>query len=383
MVGLGALSIDMFLPSLPTLAAVYETDAATAKLTITVFLFGLAAAQLVFGPLSDRFGRRRVLIAGLGLYAASGIVCAVAPTIRLLVAARLLQAFGAGSGPVVARAIVRDLYERDQAARVLAVMATVQALNPILAPVLGGYLHEAFGWRSVFVVLAGFGTLFTGAAWLVLRETNVRLDTAALQPARLVANVTTLLRSPTYLGYVLAVALMFSGQFAFISGSAFVLISGLGVSPQVYGLCFASVAGGIMAGALCSSRLGARIGGDHLIRAGTVLGATAGVVMAGLAWSGVAMVAAILVPMFFYAMGLGLVGPNAMAGAIGPFPRMAGLASAVLGVVQMTAAGLYGMAVAHVSSGTAVPMATAIAASGMGACAAFALMRRRRAATRR
>jgi DHA1 family bicyclomycin/chloramphenicol resistance-like MFS transporter len=220
-VGMGALSIDMFLPSLPALAEHYRTDSATAQLTVTLFLVGLAAAQLVFGPLSDRFGRRVVLIGGLSVYTVAGIACALAPGIRLLIAARVLQAFGAGSGPVVARAIVRDVYEREQAARALALMSTAQALTPILAPVLGGFLHVAFGWRSVFYVLAGFGALFVLGALSLVRETNVRRDATALQPARLAENLRALLGSPAYLGYVAAVSLMFCGQFAFISGSSF------------------------------------------------------------------------------------------------------------------------------------------------------------------
>jgi len=376
-VGLGALSIDMFLPSLPALAAFYRTDAATAQLTITLFLAGLAPAQLVWGPLSDRFGRRRILLSGLGLYAAAGLGCALAPGIRLLIVARVIQAFGAGCGQVIARAIVRDVYPRDQAARVLGLMGTAQALNPILAPVLGGFVHVAFGWRAVFFVLAGFGTLFALAAAAVAPETNVQPDVTALHPARFAENVGTLLMDRSYLGYVAVVTFMFSGQFAFISGSSFVLISGLGVSPDVYGICFGAVAVGIMAGSFLTSRLTRRVGGDPLIMVGTGLGATAGVVMAALAWGGARSVAAVIVPMFFFAFGLGLSNPNAVAGAVGPYPRMAGLAAAILGVIQMTGSALYGIGVGHVSDGTAVSMATAIASAGLAAFVAFALLHRR------
>ena len=377
-VGLGALSIDMFLPSLPALAAFYRTDAATAQLTVTLFLAGLAPSQLVWGPLSDRFGRRRVLVSGLGLYAAAGLACALAPSIRLLIVARVVQAFGAGSGPVVARAIVRDVYPREQAARVLGLMGTAQALNPILAPILGGLLHVAFGWRAVFVVLAGFGTLFVIAAAAVAPETNVRPDVTALHPARLAENLGTLLADRAYLGYVAVVTFMFCGQFAFISGSSFVLIQGLGVSPDVYGLCFGAVAVGIMAGSFITSRLAGRVPGDRVIVAGTALGAVAGLVMAGIAWAGVATVAAVIAPMFFFALGLGLSNPNAVAGAVGPYPHMAGLAAAIVGVVQMTGSALYGIGVGHLADGSAVPMATAIASAGLAAFVAFALLRRRR-----
>ncbi|HKZ06885.1 MAG TPA: multidrug effflux MFS transporter [Methylomirabilota bacterium] len=377
-VGLGALSIDMFLPSLPALARAYGTTAATAQLTVTLFLAGLAPAQLVWGPLSDRFGRRRTLISGLALYAAAGLVCARAPGIRTLILARIVQAFGAGSGQVIARAIVRDVYPRAEAARVLGLMGTAQALNPILAPVIGGLLHATFGWRSVFYVLAGFGAMFFLTAVAVTPETNVEPDATALQPARFVENVATVLGDPAYLGYVAVVTFMFSGQFAFISGSSFVLIGALGVSPAVYGFCFAAVAVGIMTGSFITARLAGRIAGDRLILTGTGLGAAAGLVMAGLAWGGVSGVAAVIAPMFFFSLGLGLSNPSAVAGAVGPYPHMAGLAAAVLGVMQMTGSALYGITVGHLSDGTATPMALAIATAGLTAFIGFALLRRRR-----
>jgi DHA1 family bicyclomycin/chloramphenicol resistance-like MFS transporter len=377
-VGLGALSIDMFLPSLPDLARAYGTDAATAQLTVTLFLAGLAPAQLAWGPLSDRFGRRRTLIAGLGLYAAAGLVCAFSPSIRTLVASRVLQAFGAGSGQVISRAIVRDVYPRDRAARVLALMGTAQALNPILAPIIGGFLHALFGWRSVFFVLAGFGALFLVATTVVVTETNLRPDATALRPTRLAENLGTVLRDPTYLGYVLVVTFMFCGQFAFISGSSFVLIQGLGVAPAVYGFCFAAVAVGIMSGSFVTSRLAGRVPGDRLILIGTGLGATAGLVMAALAWSGLRGVAVVIAPMFFFSLGLGLANPNAVAGAVGPYPHMAGLAAAGLGVIQMTGSAAYGIAVGRLADGTAAPMATAIATAGLAAFLGFSFLRQRR-----
>jgi len=378
-VGLGALSIDMFLPSLPALARAYETGPATAQLTVTLFLAGLAPAQLAWGPLSDRFGRRRTLLTGLGLYAAAGLACALAPGIRTLVAARVLQAFGAGGGQVISRAIVRDVYALDQAARVLALMGTAQALNPILAPIIGGFLHALFGWRSVFFVLAGFGAVFVLAGAAMIPETNVRPDVTALRPVRFVGNLGTVLRDPTYLAYVLVVTFMFCGQFAFISGSSFVLIQGLGVAPAVYGFCFAAVAVGIMSGSFMTSRLTGRVPGDRLILIGTGLGAAAGFSMATLAWSGVTGVAAVIAPMFFFSLGLGLANPNAVAGAVGPYPHMAGLAAAGLGVIQMTGSAAYGITVGHLADGTAAPMATAIATAGLAAFLGFSLLRRRRA----
>lgn len=377
-VGLGALSIDMFLPSLPTIGTVFGAAPATAQLTVTLFLMAFAASQLVYGPLSDRIGRRWVLIGGLALYAVAGLACAAAPTIGVLIGARVLQALGGGTGPVVARAVIRDLYDRERAARIFSYMGIAQALNPMLAPVAGGYLHDAFGWRAVFVVLAGLGALFVALMVVGVRESNVRRDPTALRPGQLGRNVASLLSDRSYLAYVLVNALMFGGQFAFISGSAFVLIDGLGVSPSVFGLCFGAVAFGIMTGTFLSGRFGVALGLDRTIQAGTVLGAAGGLVLAGLAWSGVLTVAAVVAPMFVFAVGLGLTLPNGMAGAIGPFPRMAGLAAAVAGFFQMTGSALYSVAVGQCYDGTARPMTTAIALAGVAALAAFWWLRPRR-----
>jgi MFS transporter, DHA1 family, multidrug resistance protein len=377
-VGVGALSIDMFLPSLPTMTAVFGSDAMTAQLTVTLFLAGFAVAQLIFGPLSDRLGRRRVLIGGLALYTVAGLGCAAAPSMGLLVLARVVQALGAGSGPVVARAIVRDLYEQQRAARMLAAMGTAQAVTPILAPIIGGWVHVLAGWRAVFFVLTGFGVLFSLGALVVVPETNVHVGADRRRADDGQSRLLTLATDRTFVAYVLVLALSFSGQFAFIAGSSFALITVLGVSPTVYGFCFGSVALGLMVGNFVSVHLTARVGIDGMIRGGTALAAVAATLMAGLAWLGVATVPTVIVPMFAVAAGLGLVMPNAMAGAIGPFPRMAGLASAVLGFVQMTGSALYAIAVGHLYDGTLRPMTTAVATATLASLAAFRLLNRRR-----
>jgi MFS transporter, DHA1 family, multidrug resistance protein len=216
----GSLSIDMALPSLPATAQALGAQPATVQLTVTLFLAGFALAQLIHGPLSDRIGRRRVLLGGLVVYVAGGLACWAAPSARLLVLARVLQALGAGSGPVIGRAVIRDLYEPARAARVLGYMGTAMALTPILAPIVGGVLHVAFGWRAVYLALATCGAVFLGIATLVVPETNRRRDPDALRPGHLATNAADLLGDRGFLGYVLVVALMFGGQFAFISGSA-------------------------------------------------------------------------------------------------------------------------------------------------------------------
>jgi DHA1 family bicyclomycin/chloramphenicol resistance-like MFS transporter len=273
--------------------------------------------------------------------------------------------------------VIRDLYEPARAARVLGYMGTAMALTPILAPIVGGVLHVAFGWRAVYLALATCGAVFLGIATLVVPETNRRRDPDALRPGHLATNAADLLGDRGFLGYVLVVALMFGGQFAFISGSAFVLIEVLVVPPDVYGLCFGLVAFGIMTGSFLAARLAGRMGIDRLIAAGTGLGAVSGCLMAALAWSGVFTVSAVIGPMYVFAVGLGVVLPTAIAGAIGPFPRTAGLASAVLGFLQLTAAAAYGTVVGRFYDGTPVPMTMAIAVAGLAAAGAHRLIRDR------
>ena len=188
MVAIGSLSIDMALPSLPATAEAFGVSAATVQLTVTLFLAGFAVAQLLHGPLSDRIGRRRVLLGGLVVYVIGGLACWAAASAPLLVVGRLLQALGAGSGPVVGRAVVRDLYGRARAARVLGYMGTAMALTPILAPIVGGFVHVAFGWRAVYLVLAACGAVFLGVATLLVPETNRQRD-----PGRLTTNMAELL----------------------------------------------------------------------------------------------------------------------------------------------------------------------------------------------
>ncbi len=293
-----------------------------------------------------------------------------ATDIGFLIAARFLQALGACAGVVLARAVVRDVYGRERAAKALSYMSMAMALAPALGPILGGYLQVWFGWRANFLVLAGFGAGCLLAVFLLLPETNASRDAAATRGTQVLRNYLTLARDPAYLGYVPIGAFAYGGIFAFISGSSFVLIDVLGLSPDRYGLCFGAVVVGYMIGTFASGRLSLAVGLDRLILTGTL-------VALGLALSGVLGVAAVVAPTFLYLIGAGLMLPNAIAGAIGPYPTMAGTASAFLGVVQMGLAASVGIAVGHLHDGTARGMFGATAAVAAGALASYLLLVRR------
>lgn len=373
-VALGPISTDMYLASLPTMTRVFATDVASVQLTLSVFLVGFAVAQLIYGPLSDRFGRRPVMLGGMALYFLASILCSVATSIETLIAARGLQALGACCGPVLARAVVRDVYGPERAAKVLAYMASAMALVPAAAPILGGFLHVWIGWQANFWVMAGFGgTILLGIA-LLLAETNAQRNPQAIDPATLAGNYRLMLRDPRYLGYALTVGFAYSTIFAFISGSSFVLIEVLGVPDAYFGFCFAVIVLGYMSGSLLAGRLTLRLGGDRLIQLGGVLAAGAGTAMAGLVLAGLPSVAGIVGPFALVMAGVGLIMPNAMAGAIGPYPRMAGSASALMGFLQMGMAALVGIGVGHWHDGTALPMTASIAATALLSLLSFRLL---------
>lgn len=370
LVAFGPISTDLYLPALPRLGEVFDADAGALQLTLSVFLTGFALGMLVYGPLSDRFGRRPVLIGGILLYLVATLACALAQSIEWLIAARFLQALGACCGPVLGRAVVRDIYGPNQAAQALSYVAMAMALAPALGPVLGGVVTQVVDWWANFVLLIGFGGLALVGVLGILPETNRYRDPTATRPGRLVANYLGLLRNRTYLGYVVTVGAGYGGIFAFISGSSFALIGGLGLSPLAYGLCFAAVVGGYMIGSFASARLHGRLSLDRLVHLGNLAMLVGGLSGAALALAGVWTIASIVVPPAIYLLGCGLVMPNGQAGAIGPFPRMAGAAAAMLGFLQMGGAALLGIVVGQFQDGSPTAMMLAILLSGVVSTAA-------------
>ena len=368
LVAFGPLSTDLYLPSLPGIARAFMTDAAAAQLTLSAFLFGFALGQILYGPLSDRFGRRPVLLAGIVVYLVGTAACALAPSIEALTAARFAQALGACSGVVLARAIVRDLYAPERAASVLAYLASAMAIGPMIGPVIGGQVEIRLGWRANFALLAVFGAVMLAAVLATLRESNTRKDPAALAPARMAANFAEMLSARRFVGCALTATFCYGGLFTFISVSSFVLIDVVGLSPDTYGLSFAVMVAGYMVGSLSAGRLVQRLGVDRVMRSGGVLVAASGAIMAALAiMEGKSIgVTEIVLPMMAYGAGVGWVLPASTAAAVGPYPEKAGAASSLLGLIQMLAAAALGAAVGHMLDGTARPMAIAIAVCGIG-----------------
>lgn len=378
LVALGPISTDLYLPSLPGLARAFATDVAEVQLTLSVFLAGLAGGQLVYGPLSDRFGRRPVLIVGLAIYTAASIACALAPSMELLIAARFLQSIGACAGPVIGRAVVRDVHGHEGAARILSYMSAAMVLAPAIGPILGGFLEVWLGWQANFIVLMVYGAAGLLGTLALLPETNAGRDDMATRFGSMLASYGALMRHRAFVGYALCVAFSYSGIFSFISGSSFVLVDVIGLAPDQYGFCFATIVVGYMAGTITSGRITRRFGIDRMIVLGSVLSLASGLILVVLGWlgpwRGLAGAAAVVLPMMLFMAGTGFVNPNATAGAIGPFPRMAGAASALLGFLQMSVAALVGIGVGHLHDATARPMTTAIALAALAVVAAHRIL---------
>ncbi len=377
LVAFGPASTDLYLPALPSIARAFGVGSGQAQLTLSVFLLGFAVAMLAHGPLSDRFGRRPVLFGALLVYLAATLACALAPTMDALIAARFLQALGACAGAVIGRAIVRDVYQPQEAARMLSFLAMAMAVAPTLGPILGGWIAAHFGWQATFLALLVFGgTAFAGVV-LVLPETNREPDPSALRPLRLLSNYRSLLADARFRGYVLVVAGSYGGLFAYISGSSFALIDGLGLAPDLYGYCFSAAVLGYMAGSFGGGRVTTRLGIDRTIALGNTFQLAAGLAGLGLALAGVFSVASVVAPAALFFFGSGFALPNATAGAINPFPRMAGAASALMGFLQMAGAALLGALVGHLQRADSIAMMAAIAGGGLVATLAHRLIVRR------
>jgi len=366
---IGPLTTDMYLPSLPDIARLLGATTSQAQFTISAYLLGFAVGQILYGPVSDRHGRKPVLMAAVGLYTAASVACALSTSIEMLIAARAVQALGGSGGIVLARAIVRDLYSGARAGRELSLIGSVMALAPVLAPIVGGILQTGFGWRSIFVVLVLAGLFGAGVIWLLLPETLAR-RAEPLSPASMTRSYGIVGRNPAFLAYLGLASTSFAGLFAWISGASFVLQNLYGLSPFAFGIAFAGGSFGYMIGATLAARMVTRLGLDMTIGAGGVACAAGGVLMAVSVALGLTSAVSLVVPMAIFLAGLGMVLPQSIAGAMTPFPERAGTASALLGFVQQSLSALAGALVGALLGKTAWPLAGMVAAMG---CATLAL----------
>lgn len=376
------LSTDLYTPSLPHLPRLLGSDAETVQLTMSLNLAAYAAAQLMHGPLADRFGRRRLLLAGFLCFLVASLGCALAQSIGGLLAGRIAQGLFSSVPSVVVILVIRELYDRAQSVRIMGYYGMAVGLAPALGPLIGGYIHVYAGWRMNFFVLAALALLVMLLVARYLPETGTR-DATALRPGRIVSGYWRLLRRPVYLRYLIPLSTVFGAFFAFVTAGPFVLIDRLGVATEDYGLYYGIMVLAFMAGSLAANRLARRWAPERLVQSAVVIALFAGLALLGPLLAGRESLIGIVFAMALLTFAIGLLlasGPICLLDAAGDAPQ--GPASALVGSLQLTAASLAGLLVGSFHDGTPLPLAVtiasfaAIAALGYGAPPLLRLVRR-------
>ncbi|CAN1570664.1 ProP Permeases of the major facilitator superfamily [Rhabdaerophilaceae bacterium] len=374
---IGPLSTDMYLPSLPSIQRHFGGSAGQAQWTLSVYLFGFAIAQVFYGPLADRKGRKSVMLVGLLIYGLGNLASAFAPSLDVLILSRLVQGFGAAGPLVIARAIVRDLYEGHEAGQQLARMGTIMGLVPAVAPLIGAGLELTFGWRANFLGIVILVIVLASVVLLRLPETLRVPLTTPFSVREMLRGYDSLIRDRRFLPFALMNTATYAGLFAFISGSSFVIQGHFGLNPGLFALAFGLMVLGFISGTVLAQRVVSRAGSLRAIEVGAFLQAGGGLAMLAFTFLTPYAVLGLAGPQAIYAMGVGFSMPQSAAGAMMPFPERAGSVSSLLGIVQMSFAALVGACV-----GAAVPfgpIALTSATAIMGVCAVLLLPAVRRA----
>ncbi|WP_339812964.1 multidrug effflux MFS transporter [Paenibacillus sp. FSL R7-0189] len=373
---IGPLSIDMYLPALPTLVDDFGTTAALVQLSLTFFLLGLASGQLVAGPLSDVYGRRRPLLIGMFIYAVSSVLCAFSPSIGLLIVLRFIQGLAGSVGVVVSRAAVRDLYSGSELTKFFSLLMIVNGLGPILAPVIGGQLLRVTTWQGIFLVLFAAGIIFCLTILLRLPETlpKERRSKSGLKGTLLTFKV--LLGNRKFMGYALSQGFVTASMFAYISGSSFVLQNIFAVTPQVYSLIFAVNGIGIIITGQIAGRLAGKVSETKLLLSGLLLCTMGGVLLLLTILIGGGLIP-ILICLFAVVSSVGIVGATSFSLAMQDQGEAAGSASALIGLIPLLLGSCVAPLVGLGGVDSALPMAIVIACTGVLSILSYLLLVKR------
>lgn len=373
---IGPLSIDMYLPALPTLVSDFGTTAALVQLSLTFFLLGLASGQLVAGPLSDVYGRRRPLLIGMFIYAVSSVLCAFSPSIGLLIVLRFIQGLAGSVGVVVSRAAVRDLYSGSELTKFFSLLMIVNGLGPILAPVIGGQLLRVTTWQGIFLVLFAAGIIFCLTILLRLPETlpKERRSKSGLKGTLLTFRV--LLGNRKFMGYALSQGFVTASMFAYISGSSFVLQNIFAVTPQVYSLIFAVNGIGIIITGQIAGRLAGKVSETKLLLSGLLLCTMGGILLLLTVLVGGGLIP-ILICLFAVVSSVGIVGATSFSLAMQDQGESAGSASALIGLIPLLLGSCVAPLVGLGGVESALPMAIVMACTGILSILSYLLLVRR------
>jgi DHA1 family bicyclomycin/chloramphenicol resistance-like MFS transporter len=366
---IGPLAIDMYLPALPEIARELGVPIGAVQASLASYFIGISLGQALYGPLSDRLGRKPALYVGLAIFVGASLGCAFTTSVTQLVVFRFLQALGGCAPLVVPRAVVRDYFDGRESVRMLSMLILVMGVAPIVAPFVGGQLLVHFGWRSVFLVLAGYGLTWLGlVAWLLPESLRPELRRRESVTA-IATTYLRILRDREYLGWVLSGGLVFSGLLAYISGSSFVFIELFHVSPERFGLYFGTNAIGLMIASQVNRYLASRVHPEVIVRTVLPIAVVAGVTLLVDAYTGFGGFPGILIPLFCFIACHGFTAPNTTALAMSPYGAVAGSASALMGTLQFVLGAAAGSLVSGFGNGTAVPFAVVIAGCSIGAFA--------------
>lgn len=371
LIAIGAVSIDLYLPSLPSIGVALGVDAAAAQRSMSAFFVGMAVGQLVLGPLSDRFGRRPVLLVGILVYIAASLGCAAAPTIGWLVAGRFVQAIGACSGQVVARAVVRDRYDHQDSARIFSLMTLVLGVAPMIAPSVGAWLVTITTWRAIFVVLAVVGAGIGVAVALRLDESRSAATAQQARHESILGSYASLLGRRRLVGYVLAGALNGATLFTYIANAPDLLITQYGFTPRQFAVAFAAMAVGVIGSSQVNRVLLARYASDSILAVASLVGVVAGCGLFAVAVTGFGGMWGVLVILFACLTSFGFIASNSTAGALGVDPLRAGATSALIGSAAFGSGAVAASVAGAFYNGTAVPMTAVMAVALAGAALAL------------
>jgi DHA1 family bicyclomycin/chloramphenicol resistance-like MFS transporter len=373
---IGPLSTDMYLPSLPSIQAQFRASEGAVQWTLSAYLIGFALGQIFYGPLSDRRGRKPVMLAGLLIYGLANLAAAFAPSLDVLITARLVQGLGAAGPLVIARAIVRDLYEGREAGQQLARMGTIMGFVPAIAPVIGAGLEVTFGWRANFIGVVLLVMGLTAAVVFRLPETlRARLD-EPFSTRQIIRGYGALLKDERFRPFAALSALTYAGLFAFISGSSFTMQGHFGLSPTGFAIAFGLMVLGFISGTILAHHRVARVGSAAVIVTGAWLQAVSGLAMLLMSIWQPHLLIGFALPMAIYAMGVGFTLPQSAAGALMPFPDRAGSVSSLLGIVQMSFAAMVGAGVGAMIALGPITLTATVAAMGCAALLCLPAIRR-------
>jgi DHA1 family bicyclomycin/chloramphenicol resistance-like MFS transporter len=366
----GTLGMHIIIPALPATARALQMSIGTSQLTITLYLIGLAIGQLLYGPVSDRFGRRPVLLAGLSLFTVASIVTALAPNAATLIAARIVQSLGGCAGLVLGRAAVRDGATADKAAGQLALLTLVMVLVPSIAPAVGGYLTAYIHWRASYVLLALFGAVTLTACFLLMPETL----TQPLSPRRsMITAYVRLLRSPRFLGYAVGGACSTTAFYGFMSASPFIFETRLHQPPERVGLYYLLLMLGVAAGSLAANRIAGRLPIQTALRIANLLAILGAALFALADAMDIVSVVTVVAPVSLFMVGAGMASPFALAGSVSVNPQAIGAASGMYGFIQMGYGMLCTVVVEMWHPGAVYPVAAVLLGSALLGQAAMSM----------